>query len=373
MGGKQLPFKLTEPDASFITNLVVGILPAKLAGGAMISDAKLSVGCGPYVLSNFGMTSIDLSRNANYSLGAVAKSDIQIKIVREETTRFAKLQSGELDLVQRNLNRDELEKIATKFPQLKVERRPSLSTTYLGFNFKDPILAKKEVRQAINLAVERQPIIDYILRGFATPATTMLTPGNPFLDKSLKNPKSDLAAAMKLLDDAGFKDPDGKGPKMRMTLSYKTTTDVTRVSIAKAIASQLKKIGIDVQVQSLEWGRFKADVEAGTVQIWSLSWIGFKDPDIYRYAFATDNFPPNGANRGRYSNPELDKVLQAARIATAEKKRRELYLQVEKMVAAEVPYVFLWHEENFAVLNKRLKNFTLYADGRLTSLSKASK
>jgi peptide/nickel transport system substrate-binding protein len=108
-------------------------------------------------------------------------------------------------------------------------------------------------------------------------------------------------------------------------------------------------------VEPLEWGRFKADVEAGRVQMWSLSWVGFKDPDIYRYAFATENFPPAGGNRGWYSNPELDKLLSEARAVTDFAKRRELYNKVQEIVAKELPYVFLWHEEIFAVVKTKHK------------------
>ncbi len=374
VGADKVIFKLIEPDSSFVTNLVVGILPADLANGAPLEDPNKARGCGPFKITSANNQSIELERNSSYSLSNAAKpSHVSIKIVRDETTRFAKLRSGEIDIVQNLINRDELGKIASKLPNLKIAKRPGLNTTYLGFNFKDPILSKVEVRQAIAHAINRQQIIDYILQGYAKPAETLITPQDKFYKSSDKRFDFNPKVATELLDQAGLKDPDGKGPKPRFELTYKTTTDITRVSIAKAIASQLQKIGIKVNVQSLEWGRFKADVDAGNVQIWSLSWVGFKDPDIYRYAFASENFPPHGGNRGRYSNAQLDKLLTEARVTTDEKKRGQIYQQVQNLVNNELPYVFLWHEDIFAVLNARLQGFKLYADGRWTALRETHK
>lgn len=365
-----LVFDLVEPDSTFVLNLVIGILPAKTALSLdMLSPGQLLVGCGPFVLKQFSNNTIGLERNEHYSLEAAAKvQNVTIKIVKDETTRFAKLQAGEVDIVQNAIGRDKLNDIAKKNPALKVLRRPGLNTVYLGFNMKDPLVGKLAVRQAIAHAIDREKIIKYVLNGLAVPATTLITPNDPFLAKDLTTPSLDLAKAKQILDDAGFKDPDGVGKAPRFRLTYKTTTDQTRIAVAKAIAADLKKIGIDVTVESLEWGRFKADVEAGKVQMWSLQWVGFKDPDIYRFAFATESFPPNGGNRGFYSNQELDKLLNLGRMENDPKRRIETYAKVQKIVNDEMPYVFLWHEEIFAVLNGAVEGFELFADGRFASL-----
>jgi len=368
----QVVFKLTQPDATFVTNLVIGILPERLAGGDIISEHPKMVGCGPFTLSSVTVNHLELRRNEHYGLGNPAKSDrIEIKIVRDETTRFAKLRKGEIDIVQNILSRDVLETLAKTSPNLRIERRPGLNTTYLGFNMKDPTLANPKVRQAISRAINREAIIKYALKGLAQPATTMLPPSDPFFNKNIPTAAFDPKAAEKILDDAGL--VRAPGGKPRFSLSYKTTNNMTRVAIAKAIAADLRKIGIDVVVEPLEWGRFKADVEAGRDQMWRLSWVGFKDPDIYRYAFATENFPPAGGNRGWYSNPELDKLLSESRAVTDVAKRRDLYNKVQEIVANELPYVFLWHEEIFAVVNKNVNDFEIYADGRFASLQQTWK
>jgi peptide/nickel transport system substrate-binding protein len=367
-------FQLAKPDSTFVTNLVVGILPKSLAGKTQLTTASEIVGCGAFEIAKEAVGSIQLKRNAKYSLGPKATAaEVEIKIVKDEMTRFAKLRANEVDIVQNSISRDKLGDIGKKYPNLKVYKRPGLNVTYLGFNMRDKTVGQIAVRQAISQAINREAIIKFILNGYASAATGMLPPADPFFEAQLPALKYDPAAASKALDDAGLKDPDGKGPKPRIELSYKTTTDATRVTIAKAIASDLAKVGIKVNVESLEWGRFKEDVEKGNVQMWSLSWIGFKDPDILHFAFATDSFPPNGGNRGWYSNAELDKILTAARAEVDASKRREMYSNAQKLIATELPYVFLWHEDMVAVVNSKLDGFKVFADGRLASLRETSK
>jgi peptide/nickel transport system substrate-binding protein len=90
--------------------------------------------------------------------------------------------------------------------------------------------------------------------------------------------------------------------------------------------------------------------------------------DIFRYVFASESFPPHGGNRGWYSNPHLDKILEDARRNHDFEKRKPLYFEVQKIIDQDLPYAFLWHEKNFVVHNKAIKGFELFADGRYSSL-----
>lgn len=368
----QIQFELTEADASFLDNLFIGILPKELSSKAdMLSDYKAMKSCGPFVISNIGINDYELTRNEKYSLGALPNlSKITIKIIKDDTTRFAKLLKGELDLVQNGISRDQLKSIPKSYPTLAVDSREGLNVTYLGFNFRDPLLAKKEVRKAISLAINREQIIKFLLQGLAEPASGMLSSKNPFRANTTQATYN-VQEANALLDKVGLV---AKGSdKMRFEIVLKTTSDVTRVNVAHAIAGELRKIGVKVQVQSLEWGKFKSDADKGNLQMWLLQWIGYKDPDIYRFAFGTESFPPNGGNRGWFSNPVLDKALSEGRVVHDFKKRKPLYAEVQKIVDEEVPYAFLWHDKNYVVYNKSVKGFELYADGRYSSLVKVTR
>lgn len=362
--GSTILIKLKEADASFISNLAVGILPKKYATKKIDAKTKLA-GCGPFILDKVHFNNLYLKRNEHYTLSSKAKSElINIKIIKDENTRFLKLRKGSVDISQNNISLDKIEKLST-YPNLKVQRRSSLKTSYIGFNTKDGYLKHRKVRAAIAKAINRDVLIKYLLKGYATKANSILPPNNSYYNKKLAKSVYDPKTANKLLDEAGFKAKQGY---IRFQLSYKTTNNATRLAIARSIASDLKKIGIKVHVQSLEWGRFKEDVDKGRVQMWGLSWIGFKDPNIFWYAFHSDNVPPNGANRGRFANPQLDKLLQLGQVETKFAKRSQYYDKVQELVGKEHPYAFLFHEENFAVTRKDVKGFKVFADGRYASL-----
>ncbi|MBC7660345.1 MAG: ABC transporter substrate-binding protein [Chitinophagaceae bacterium] len=361
----RIRFTLKKSDASFPTNLVVGILKESDVAAKSIDPAALK-GCGPYQIASTGINEIVLTPNT-FAPSPGKLETVTIKIVRNEKTRYAKLRAGELDIVQNGISRDTLRTLERRNPNLKILKRPSLKTTYVGFNMKDTLVSNPAIREAISLAINRQEIINVILNGMAIPASTILPPNSAYFSEKLPKETYDPALAQALLDKAGFV----KKGDFRFEVSLKTTTDVTRISVAKAIASQLKRVGIKVIVEPMEWGRFKLDIDQGRVQLWTLTWVGFKDPDIYRYAFATENFPPNGANRGWYSNPALDILLEQGREKNDFSERKKIYDQIQELVAHDRPYIFLWHEENFAVVTKALLDFDLYADGRYSSLQKS--
>jgi len=362
---------LASPDASFVANLAVGVLPEAFADGPVITEKTPVGGCGPFKLVSASSQATVLKPNPHWGFGPPPSiAGVVIKIVKDENTRYAKLIAGELDLVQNSISRDKLKVLAKERPDLKVHNRPGLNTTYLGFNVRNSTLSSQLVRRAIAHAIDKEKIIKYVLRGMAVNADTLITASSPFHASGISVPTYDPAQARALLDQAGFPQ---SGEKPRLTLSYKTTTDQTRIVVAKAIAADLRKVGIATKVETLEWGRFKADVDHGRVELWSLSWVGFKDPDIYRFAFASGSIPPNGGNRGWFSVPALDSLLTAGMMETDLAKRQSIYKDVQSIVSELSPYVFLWHEDVFAVVSDKVSGFELYADGRLSSLARVQK
>src|SRR4030095_3694302 len=117
--------------------------------------------------------------------------------------------------------------------------------------------------------------------GFARKGSGLLAPSNWFYEGDVKQYMCEPDRAKKLLDEAGFKDPDGEGPLPRFTLTFKTSNKRDRVMMSRAIAQDLKQVGIEVKVESFEWGTFFRDIKTGNFQIYSSTWVGVTDPDIY--------------------------------------------------------------------------------------------
>jgi peptide/nickel transport system substrate-binding protein len=229
-----------------------------------------------------------------------------------------------------------------------------------------------KVRQAIACAVDRERIIRHLLKNIVSEANSLLSPRNWAHDAAARRWAYDPERAKRLLDEAGFRDPDGDGPRPRFRLSFKTTNIDLRRRIAEALKEQLAQVGIDIELRAYEWGTFYSDVKSGNFHLFSLAWVGVEDPDIYHQIFHSSSVPPAGDNRGRYRNIEIDRLLERGRTTIDQQARRQIYANVQRILAEDLPYVPLWWWKNVIVKKPNLRDFVPYPDGELISFKKTS-
>lgn len=374
----EVVFVLKEPDAAFVVNLVVGILPKEALAAGPEDLVGKGYESGPYVLEKATDTEWVLAKNPKYAAaphgGAVPKLPrVVFKIIPDNNTRYAALVKGDLDLVQNTIDADKVMEIRKKeAARFDVTTRTSSSTTFLAFNFKEKAFQNPDVRKAIAKGINRDEILQYVLQGLGSKASSMFPPGLPY-HAAIPEIGYDPAGAMALLDKAGLKDPDGKGPQARLKFTLKVPTNKERIAIAKAVAGQLKRVGVDMQIESLEFGTFSKQLSDGLVAAWIAPWTGYKDPDHLRFVFHTDQAPPVGGNRGFYSNKKVDTLLDNARAELDMAKRVPLYAEAQRLLSDDSPYVYLWYKLNHVVTAKNVKGYKLYSDGRYVSLAEVSK
>ena len=228
---------------------------------------------------------------------------------------------------------------------------------YLGFNLEDPFTGDPRIRQAIAHAIDRRAIIAHVLGDAANLAAALLPPdhwaGNPDLQPVAYDPQR----ARALLREAGYTD------EAPLELRYKTSTDPLRIRIATVIQDQLKQVGIDMALQSYDWGTFYGDIKAGRFQLYSLAWVGIKTPDIFRYAFHSTSLPPAGANRGRLSDKQVDRLIEAAEQAPSIEAQAAAFRRVQARLLDILPYVPLWYEDHVYVIRNDLLGYRLARDG----------
>jgi peptide/nickel transport system substrate-binding protein len=256
---------------------------------------------------------------------------------------------------------------------LVLETTEVINMTYLGMNVRDAALKKPEVREAIARALDIPDLITYRMANLARPANSILSPIHWAYEPDVATYPYDPAKARALLDQAGFKDPDGDGPLPRLTLTYKTSTKKDRIGLARLIARYLKEIGIEVRVLPYDWGVFFHDVNAGNFQLYSLTWVGVTEPDIYYSVFHSKQTPPNGLNRGGYVNPSIDQLTVEGRRETDRNKRKEIYGYVQRVLAQDLPIVPLWYENNYAVFSRKVKGLRLRPNASFEWAAEVSK
>ncbi len=338
-------FQLKQPDKHFVAKLIIGILPKSLIEKVNNKSHDFShnpVGSGALRFVSW-QNKLTLQRISDEQI-------ISLQEVKDPTVRVLKLLRGEADLIQGDLPPELVKHLQSK-PEINVKTSVGANFSYLGLNMQDAVLKKLKVRQAIAHAIDRQAIIDKVMVQSSRIAGAILPPEH-YTNKNTNLTPYDYnpELAKKLLQEAGVKLP--------LKLVYKTSTDAQRVRFATILQAQMRPAGIELEIRSLDWGTFFADVKAGNFQLFGLTWVGIKTPEIYTKAFGSDFSPPNGFNRGRYADVELDKLLA-----------NEDWPAVTQRIHAQLPYIPLWYEGQFAAMKKNISNYSPKPDGNWDDLT----
>jgi peptide/nickel transport system substrate-binding protein len=360
------------PLASLLFNLSDGLFGVVEAGAAR-DEGLHPIGTGPFrFVSQVQDKEVLLDRNPTYWANPVSPTlaHIRFEVVPDTITAALEMKKGSADVESNLLTMDMVHALSNQ-PNLRVDTGPGARVDYLNFNVQDPSLRDPRVRQAIACAIDKAALIAALWRNQAHPADTLLPPSHwaaaPSTD--LAQYPHNIPRALQLLDAAGLH-PDKNGIRLHLTL--KTSTDETTRLEAQAMQAELRDAGIDLTLRSTEFGTFYSDITKGAFQLYILRWIGSnEDPDIFHYVYATEMFPPKGANRGRYSNPRVDALIKSASADTNEAARRNDYIQIQQILAQVLPTLPLWYPDNVVVHSSRLTNLTLDPGGSFDFLRTA--
>ncbi len=368
-------FHLRRPYTPLLAELSLSIVPAERAGPDGVAlQAAHPVGAGAFRFeAQPDDEHLTLVPFEGYYEGAPAISRLHFRVVRDETTRVLELLKGRADLVTNAVSPAVLP-LLRKDPGLRVLVKPGTGYAYLGFNLRSGPLADVRVRRAVCDLLEVKPIVEHKFHGLAEPATGML-PTTHWAYAPEAGCRYDPAEAARLLDEAGYPDPDGPGGQPRLTLSLKVSTDRFRKSVALVLQEQLARGGIAVEVRSLEFGTLFNDIRRGNFEMVTLKWAAVIEPDLMRGVYGSKNVPTEenhwgGLNRGALRDPALDALLEKASQAEPS-ERKALYATAQDRLDALLPYAPLWHESSVAVVSRRLEGFEPSAQGFLTSLAHA--
>ena len=356
-------FHLREPYASFLWNLTkpgVGIVPR----GSGPEIAQHPIGTGPFQFVNMITDQeIVLQRNTSYFGDAGEASDargnverVRFRIVPDALVRALELRKGSADVAINSLSPDMVVTLS-KERGIVADEQPGTTIAYMGFNLEDPILSHRDVRQALAYATDRATLIKYLMRGQARAASSLLPPNHWAYDLEVRRYDFDPARAEELLDAAGFKRGAGG---VRFRLEFKTSTEEYSRLLSEAIADEWQRVGVAVELRPLEFATFYADLQRGSFQVSAQRWVGGNnDPDIFESVFSSKKIPPNGSNRGHYRNPQLDALLDQARMEMDREKRKALLWEIQRIVAEDEPYINLWYPDNVCVHRERLTDIVI--------------
>lgn len=349
-----IDFKLSHDDPLFPGRLVIGILPERLISEKHNFNRE-PVGSG-------SMQILEWQDDSRLKLSRLRDNQIiEFIALKDPTVRVLKLLRGEIDLVQGDLPPEIVKWLAERV-SLVITRKRGSTFSYIGFNLDDPITGNDLIRRAIAHAINRDAIIKYVMADAARKAGTLLPAEHWAANTDLKGYEYDPAKAQALLERAGY------GLEAPLQLTFKTSNNPFRLRLATIIQDQLKSVGIELDIRSYDWGTFYGDIKSGRFQMYSLSWVGLKMPDIFRYVFHSSAIPPNGANRGRFIDAQVDSIIELAEVEPSLTKQAEYYRQIQQIIFDALPTIPLWYEDNVLAIRKDIRGYKLSADGNFDAL-----
>jgi peptide/nickel transport system substrate-binding protein len=355
-----------RPYAAALTMATVGIVPT--GSPAPGKDATAAPpGTGPMRLATFIRDeAVILERNPYHPHTAGALPGLALKVVPDPTVRALELTEGICGFAENDAIQPELIPYLAAQPRLRIVSSAGSAYYYLIFNFRDARLRDLRVRRAISYAIDRSATVNALVRGNARLATGLLAPENWAYDGSVTQYPFDPAKARGLLEESGY-----STSAHPLRLIYNTTPEGRR--LAEALQSMLGRVGIAVYIHTNEWATFYSDLRNGNFDIASSQWVGVGDPHQYYEIFDSHMTPVHGgSNRGSYSNPRMDQLVEAGDSTLDPAARRAIYAQVQELAAQDLPYVSLWWDDNVAAMDRRLAGFEPYPNGSLISLATAS-
>jgi len=274
----------------------------------------------------------------------------------DSTVRLANLKSGQLDFIERMSPSD--------VPALKNDSRFGISKiTEIGYQGitlnvgksdlaqKNPLGKDARVREAFELALDRDGIVQVVMEGEAAVGNQWVAPTNPYYAKNVPIPKRDVERAKALLHEAGVPNPT-------VTLMTPTTSDAQK--IAQVVQAMVKEAGFDVKIQSTEFATSLDLADKGQYEAYVLAWSGRADPDGNIYSFDACKQPLNYAG---YCKQEIDDLLNRSRSLGDPAERRKVYAQIAAVVLKDRPIVYLYHRHWLWAYTNKLSGLRTVPDG----------
>jgi peptide/nickel transport system substrate-binding protein len=350
---------LTKPWVGLLSNLVpVAIIPKD----SYESQKEHPLGTGPFKFVRYDNTQqvCDVEAFPEYWDGPAKLQQVRVRVISDMNAMQAELQAGRVDIapMPTSLSPDAVKRLEQD-PNLQVQSFPGSNVVLLTLNTTSPPLDNVKVRQAIAYAIDRQSLIENLLLGFGTIAHSII-PEESWSYSTGQTYSYDPATAKRLLSESGvrFDNP----------IVYKLSgSTIAGRQYAAVIQNQLKEVGIPVEIQTPELNTLLDELRRGNFQIAYSQWVGGnQDPIFYKDLFATSEIPTQtrpSRNRSRYSNPELDKLLDEA-VNTFDRQRgRELYTRIQEIVSRDVPIFPLWYQSNIVIARKNVGNIQVNASG----------
>ncbi|MRJ01978.1 MAG: peptide ABC transporter substrate-binding protein [Epsilonproteobacteria bacterium] len=355
LGSHRVLITYKKPYFKALQTWMIGILPKhRLENEKDIMTSSFNqhpIGTGPYMLKGFTASSdIVLEANRHYFEHKPNIEKLHYHFLPDPATQFLMLKSHKLDVG--GLSPLQLERqIGPEFKRFyAIYEQPSHGYTYLGFNLRNPKFKDRRVREAINLAIDRQELIDILFFSHARVCTGPFMPGSFAFNPDVRPPKVDLERAKELLKAVGYTEEH--------PLEFEIATNSNnslRMYAAQIIQYQLSHIGVKVRIKAMEWQAFlNTVVMPRKFETVLLGWGLGLTPDAYSI-WHSESTKKGGFNFIGYSNSEVDRLIKEAETTIDQRKLAHIYRRIFALIVQDIPYIFLYIPNSITAVNRSIK------------------
>ena len=312
-------------------------------------------GTGPFRLAEYKVgETLLLSRNDDYHLGPPNLGEVEL--ILSGGTSMLMYENDEIHITGVGLA--DLDRLLDPSNSLNAELRrapPSFSVQYIGLNINEPPLDDPNVRQALNMAIDKQEIASIVLGDLVVPAKGILPPGFPGYNNDVRGYSFDPIRAKQLLEDSAYGDDLENLPTITITTPGSFGANV---SLDMEVVLQMweRHLGITAEFQQTEYATFLKDLHKRRFQMFDIGWIAdYPDPENFLdILFHSES----SNNHTSYNNPDVDRLLVEARVETDENARFALYNQIEQIILDDAPWIPLWYSgESYTLVKPNVQEY----------------
>jgi oligopeptide transport system substrate-binding protein len=375
--------KLLHPDPNLLNVLTMTgcyIYPKEAVAKYGNEMRTKCVGTGPFFIETIKEGEVIIMKRNNDYWGRDQDGNklpylkgVKWSFIRDKKTEILEFKRGNLDMVYRipvEMFREfmgSLENAKTRSTEFDIVSSPALNTNYYGFNLQsNPVFAKKEVRRAFNLAIDRQKIAHFTIQGEGIAAEYGMVPYAEIFEKagydykSLNGYKYNPEKARELMKVAGY--PGGRGfPEI--TLEINSGGGDRNILVAEVVQKMLKEnLGISININTVPLAEHVENIQAGRSEFFKFAWVSdYPSPLSFLTLFFGKHVPADKnensyINTFRYINPVYDSIFQLARFEPDQQKRMKLFSQAENVMLEDAPFMPIFYDENFRILQKNVRN-----------------
>jgi len=352
------PFGAFIPSLSHDVACIVNPAVVEAHGGVeegKINEwmAKGDAGSGPFYLDNAVTDeSLTITRFDDYWREPAKLKQIIWQVVKEQSNRQLFLKNGEVDIAT-SIDLKDMEALGQD-PNVEVRQEAAVNIEFMPLNQKHKPFDDIRVRKAVNYAINKQNLLDYVQYGYARQLKSPLPEGMPGHDGSFWEYEYDPDRAQSLLEEAGLAD----GFQTSLVIS---SDDPQLKRAATMVQSDLKDLGITVDIQTLATPTLREMRNNGELPLTFLGWLpDYNDPDAFVNLLASWNIGSGGNNWAWYENPMVDSLITEGKAESDPEARDEIYRELQKTVVDDAPWVFLYQWDNVVPLRKEVKDFVAY-------------